>query len=138
MHILFDAEVGKWVCIKKLSVDKNTEPIDIATVLFSIEESINKKVWDFLKQEFDLEKVDEYVKELVGPGRTSAKKIEEVLAKINSPSTGKFLKTITPTKKGREILKIYLTRKALELMNFKLVPDKKLLEDYQKEKQLLE
>lgn len=138
MHILFDAEVGKWVCIKKLSVDENTEPVEIAAALFSIGESINKKVWDFLKQEFDLEKVDEYVKELVGQGRTSGKKIEEVFAKINSPTTGKFLKTITPTKKGREILKIYITRKALELMNFKFVPDKKLLEDYQKEKQLLE
>ena len=138
MHVLFDAEVGKWVCIKKLNIDENTDSLDIASILFSIDESINKKVWDFLKNEFDLEKVDEYAKELVGEGRTSAKKIEEVLAKINSPSTGKFLKTLTPTKKGRDILKIYLTRKTLELMNFKIAPDKKLIDEYIKEKKLLE
>jgi len=140
-HILFDAQVGKWVCIKKIKIKPNTEPIEISRILASIHDSMDRKIWQYLEQEINLKELDEIAYEITGAqfdkkkktytvkGRKSEAQIAEALAKCNSPSTTKKI-TKSPNKHYLEIAKSYLTRKVLDLLGVRMELDPKLVEKF--------
>lgn len=146
-QIQFSAKVKNWVCVKRGKVDANTPETEVSRILASIIDSINKKTWDFLKTDFDLENLDEIAYELTGAqainkkgvmgikGRVSEQKISECFAKINSPSTTKkFSEKNTLTKSAKEVAKAYLTFKIMDLLKIRTSLDPKLIEKYEEEK----
>ena len=145
-QIQFSAKVKNWVCIKKGKVDAATPKIEVSRILASIINSIDKKIWNFLDEDFDLKNLDEIACEIVGAvpinkkgelgikGKVSEQKIAESLAKVNNPSTTKkFSQKNSETKNGKEICKAYLTYKVLELLKVRIRLDPKLVEKYEEE-----
>ena len=109
--IQFRAKKGKWFVVKKMDIDENTEDIEVARLLNSIDETINKKIIEFLP--FDVKKLEEIADEIYQKkkGRVKEEDIANALAKLKSPSTTRKLNSITESKEGKEILKIILKSK---------------------------
>jgi len=140
----FYAEVKPWVCIKKQEIKEGSGKIDVSRALASIHESMNRKIWEYLKDDFDLEAIDKVAYEITGAeynekkkrwmlkGRKSEAQISAALAKLNSPLTTQKLGTTT--KNGKEIAKAYLTRKVLDLLSFRIELDPKIVDKYIDEK----
>lgn len=145
-RILFDAEVGNWVCIKKQAMNTDTENMDIARILASIHDSMHRKIWEFAGKEIDLESVDRIAYGITGAkynqkkkrwelkGRKSEAQILENLVKLNSDGTLKQINAIEKDAKKAGIAKDYLTRRVLDLLGFRLELDPKLAESYIDEK----
>ena len=64
--ILFEAKVGDWVCVKKGELTPGVAKIDLARLLASIQESMSRKTWDFMKDDYNLEELDKIAFELAG------------------------------------------------------------------------
>jgi hypothetical protein len=143
-EVVFSAQVGPWVCIKKQKVEPDTKKIEIARMLASIHDSMDKKVWHFLGEDFRLEELDKIAYEITGAqfdekkkewvvrGRTTEQQIAEALAKLNSPATTRQMNV--GSARGKEIAKSYLTRKVLDLLGFRLELDPKAVDKYLGEK----
>lgn len=146
-EIVFSAKVGPWICIKKQKIEQDIKNVEVSRTLASIHESMDRKIWEFLKQDFDLESLDRIAYEITGAvfdekkkewflkGRISEQQITEALTKLRSPSTTK--KITEQTKSGKEIAKAYLTRKVLELLGFNIELNPKTVDKYLEEKQKL-
>jgi hypothetical protein len=129
--IEFFAKVGNWVCIKRGDVKEGTTGPDITRVLTSIQNSIDRKKWEFLGDDLDLKYIDTIAHELVeGKGRVNADKLSEILAKVNGPGVGRKIKEVAKTKAAAEVAKTYLTRVVLDLLKFRIDLDSKLIEKF--------
>ncbi len=139
-EIRFEAEVGKWICIKKEKIDEDTKPIEISRLLASIHDSLDRKIWEYLKEDIKKEQLDKIAYEITEAeydekkkqwkvkGKITEEKITKALAKLNSPSTSKKIEV--KDKHLKELAKAYLTRKVLELLGFKIEADPKLIDKY--------
>lgn len=127
--IQFRAKRGKWFVVKKMEIDENTENIDIARILISIEETLDRKIVEYLP--FDIKKLEEIADEIYKKkGRVKDEDIVEVIKKLKSPRITRKLKEITDSKEGVEILKIILNRMVLERLGIKTRIDTKLIDKY--------
>ncbi|MFH0987027.1 MAG: DUF2666 family protein [Candidatus Micrarchaeota archaeon] len=145
---MFEAQIGKWVCIKKAKIEPGAEEMEKARILASIHDSMDRKIWEFIGKDFDLAVLDKIVNEITGAeydekkkvwtvkGRKSAEQIGEALAKCNSPSTTKQIPA-SANKHTVEIAKSYITRKVLDMLGVRLELDPGLVEKYLKDKAAL-
>ena len=146
-RILFDAKIGNWVCIKKGIIDQDTEAMEVARLLASIHDSMDRKIWEFVGKEINTEELDKIAYEITGAtynekkkswelkGRKTEQQIASALAKLNSPATTR--KINVKGKQALEIAKAYLTRKVLTLLGFRIELDPKIAEKYIEEKSKL-
>ena len=127
--IQFRVKKGNWFVVKKMEIDENTENIDIARILISIEETLDRKIVEYLP--FDIKKLEEIADEIYKKkGRVKDEDIVEVIKKLKSPRINRKLKEITDSKEGVEILKIILNRMVLERLGIKTRIDTKLIDKY--------
>ena len=147
-EILFSAQVGNWVCIKKGKLEADSKKIEASRVLASIHESMDRKIWEFLKDDFPLEELDKIAYEITGAvynekkkdwlveGRVSEERLSQALAKLSSPTTSRRINDVlmTKTKNGPEIAKSYLSRKVIDLLGIRIELDPSVVEKYIKEK----
>ena len=147
-EIVFSAQAGNWVCIKKQKVEPDTKKVEIARVLASIHESMDRKIWEYLKDDFPLEELDKIAYEITGAvynekkkdwlveGRVGEQKLSEALAKLNNPTIGRRINDAlaSKTKNGPEIAKSYLSRKVIDLLGIRIELDLSIVEKYIKEK----
>ena len=128
--IQFRAKKGKWFVVKKMDIDENTKDIEVARLLTTINETVQKKIYEFLP--FDLKKLEEIADEIYQKkkGRVKEEDITNALAKLKSPSTTRKLNSITESKEGKEILKIILNNMILERLGIKTRLDTKLIDKY--------
>ena len=145
-EIVFSAQVGNWVCIKKGT--PGAGKIEAARILASIHDSMDRKIWDFLKEDFPLEELDKIAYEITGAiynekkkdwlveGKATEEKLAGALAKLNSPTTSRRINEVllAKTKKGPEIAKSYLSRKVIDLLGIRIELDPSVVEKYIKEK----
>ncbi len=132
--------------VKKLTVKERTKPLEVARFLSSVHESLDKKMWEKLRQSMDLDALDELAADITGAekkdeeykikGRITFDKIQESLKKLKSPKTGKKVNKIVSTKPGKQPAKAYLTRKVLELLKMRIEPDPDKIEKHIKKKRL--
>lgn len=146
----FIGEVGKWVCVKKIKVDEKTPMIEVARNLASINDTIERKTWDFIKDDFDIENLNQIAYEIAGAeknkkdewevkGKVSEEKISECLAKINNPgTTKKMTEKNVKTAAAKEISKSYLTFKVMDLLKVRLKLDPTSIDQYQQQMKKLE
>jgi len=130
-NIQFRAKKGKWFVVKKMEIDENTENIDIARMLISIDETLHKKILEHLP--FDIKKLEEIADEIYQKKkgkRVKEEDIVEALKKLKSPKITKRLKEITEVKEGLEILKIILNNMVLERLGIKTNLNTKLIDKY--------
>lgn len=147
-EILFSAQAGDWVCIKKHKVEPDTRKVEISRILASIHESMDRKIWEFLKDDFPLEELDKIAYGITGAvynekkkdwlveGRATEQKLSEALAKLNNPGVGRRINELLKptTKNGPEIAKSYLSRKVIDLLGLRIELDPSIVEKYIKEK----
>ncbi len=145
-----DVPSEKWVVVKKMKVDDETTPLEISRFLASVHFTLHNKMFYFMGKELDIDELDKIAAEVVGAtwnqkkkvwelkGRISENKIVEVLAALKSPKTTKKINTVVKGKKSQELAKLYVTRKALDLMKFPLEPDPKFIEKVIEERRYLE
>ena len=128
--IQFRAKKGKWFVVKKIDIDENTEDIEVARLLSSIDETVQKKIREFLP--FDMKKLEEIADEIYQKkkGRVKEEDIVNALLKLKSPSTTRKLNSITESKEGKEILKILLNNTILDRLGIKTRLDTKLIDKY--------
>jgi hypothetical protein len=143
----FTAQVGKWVCVKKLSVAPNSNPVEVSRGLASIHDSMDRKIWEFIGREFPLEPLDKIVYEITGAeynekkkewqlkGRKTEEQIAAALAKLNSPST--TAKLVAKTESEKELKKTYITRRTLDILGFRIELDPSMAEKYLKDRATL-
>lgn len=135
-EVSFIAQVGNWVVIKKQKVEPGTKKMEVARILASIRSTMDKKIWDFMRDDFDLAKLDGLAQEIVGEkGKISEERMAGILAKLGSPGTGKRIGELTQTKNGKEIAKMYLTNRVLELANLRIHADPDIIQKYVDEKE---
>jgi hypothetical protein len=145
-EVQFTAQVGKWVCVKKQKVPDGAK-IEVSRALASIHDSMDRKIWEFLGEEFDLEALDKIAYEVAGAefdekkkkwlvkGRVSEQQIINALAKLKSPALTRSADI--STKNGKAIAKAYVTRKVLDILGFQIELNPKTVEKYLEEKSKL-
>lgn len=143
-EVKFEAQIGKWVCIKKGTIEENASKIEASGLLAGIHDSMDRKIFEYLSDEINTKQLDTIAGEITQAtlnkkgeyelkGRVSEQQIGEALAKINSPSTTKKM-TLPENKHAMELAKTYLTRKVLEILKVRMEIDPKLIEKYLEEK----
>jgi len=112
-----------------MDIDENTEDIDIARMLISINETVDRKIIEYLP--FDMKKLEEIADEIYKKkGKIKNEDIVEVIKKLKSPKITRRLRKITDSKEGVEILRIILNRIVLERLGIKTRIDTKLIDRY--------
>ncbi|HIP35184.1 MAG TPA: DUF2666 domain-containing protein [Methanothermococcus okinawensis] len=128
-NIQFRVKKGNWFVVKKMDIDENTEDIDIARMLISINETVDRKIMEYLP--FDMKKLEEIADEIYKKkGKIKNEDIVEVIKKLKSPKITRRLRKITDSKEGVEILRIILNRIVLERLGIKTRIDTKLIDRY--------
>jgi hypothetical protein len=128
-HINFSAKHGSWIVVKKMALDEHTADEDIARILLSIRETLNNKIYDYLRSDFELETLEQWADEIVPGGRLSEEKIAEVFKTLKSPKTTKRLKEFTTDKHKLEVYKGLLTELVLQRLKLNTL-ELKPLEKY--------
>ncbi len=128
----FIARHGKWIVVKKMDIDENTEKIDIARLLISIRETLDRKIFEYLDDDFDLRKIDNIASEIVPDGRLTEEKIAQALKKLNSAEISRKLEG---DKLKKEIAKQILTEKVLQKLKLKTL-DAKSIDKYIQRKEM--
>jgi len=130
--INFFAKHGKWIVAKKIDIDESTEKIDIARLLISIRETVNEKIFEYFDEDFDLQKIENIVSDLVPNRKLTEEKIAEILKKLKSPSVTKKLEG---DKLKKEIAKQILTERVLQKIKLKTL-DAKTIDKYIRKKEM--
>ena len=130
--INFFAKHGKWIAVKKIDIDESTEKIDVARLLISIRETVNEKIFEYFDEDFDLQKIENIVSDLVPDGKLTEEKIAEILKKLKSPSVTKKLEG---DKLKKEIAKQILTERVLQKIKLKTL-DAKTIDKYIRKKEM--
>lgn len=147
-EIVFSAQVGNWVCIKKGKLEAGSKKVEASRILAGVHESMDRKIWDFLREDFPLEELDKIAYEVTGAvynekkkdwlveGKATEERLSQALAKLSSPATSRRINDVlaAKTKNGPEIAKSYLSRKVIDLLGIRIELDPSVVEKYIKEK----
>ena len=147
-EINFTAEYGSRVCVKRQKIEPNTKKIEVSRALASIHDSMDRKIWEYLGEDFPLEQLDKIAYEISGAqfdakkkewmvrGKVSETQLSSILAKLNNPGMSKKINEVLnpKTSKGLEISKAYITRRVLDLLGFRIELDPKTVDKYLDEK----
>ncbi|MBP2144535.1 hypothetical protein J2127_001718 [Methanococcus voltae] len=128
--ILFNAKKGKWYVSKKLKIDENTADVEVSRILISVEETLSKKIKEYLP--FDMIQLEEIADEIYvsKKGRVKEEDISQALAKLKSPATTKKLGKLTDLKEGKDILKVVLTNIILDRLGISTHIDIKTIDKF--------
>ncbi len=80
--ISFMAKYGDWISVKKLSIDKNTKPEEVAAHLSSIRITTDRKIAQILG--VDTDSLDAYAETITRNMRKSAANLQKVVASLGS------------------------------------------------------
>lgn len=132
------ANYSGWVAVKKITVEKNTRPIDIALFLAGLNETFDRKVEDNLRKVMDLKALDAHLEQVIAKGKKSSDDVARALAEINSSATNKIVnemvagasvvkpegvtgKTLKKEEEAlKELVKVYATKKALNALDLRV------------------
>ena len=129
--INFMAKHGDWIAVKKMEIDDRTEAIDVARLLLSVRNTVDRKLFEYLDKDFDLEKLEGIVAEIVPKGRLSEEKIAEVFKKL----TYSVPRKLEGNKLQKEIQKQIATEMVLKKLNLTTM-DADSFDKYIKKKEL--
>ena len=97
--VVFMAKYNGWVSVKKMSIDKNTKPEEVAANLSSIRMATDRKAAQILG--IDTELLETYATNMIGTMRKSAANLEKI---TNALDDAEALKEIENSCKGNKSL----------------------------------
>ena len=125
--IEFLAKYKDWVAVKKIRIDANTKPEEIAAQLSGIRQSIDKKAFELLG--IDTAKLDAYAARLTSGSRKSYNTLAQIVQKLG---TGDAKETITAATNSKqelnEIASTYLFRRTVQGLSFDFDVNAEMLE----------
>jgi len=123
-EIQFIANCKGWQAIKKLKIDDNVPPIDVADFLASISLSFDSKLFEYVGKIVDIKQLDDFSAKLVSGKLKKEEDFALVLKEITGINASKLINSLIPvtadnkTKdKLKEYMKVYLLRKILKVGN---------------------
>ncbi|PIU02980.1 MAG: hypothetical protein COT55_00660 [Candidatus Diapherotrites archaeon CG09_land_8_20_14_0_10_32_12] len=123
-EIQFIANCKGWQAIKKLKIDDNVPPIDVADFLASISLSFDNKLFEYVGKIVDIKQLDDFSAKLVSGKLKKEEDFALVLKEITGVNASKLINSLIPvtadnkTKdKLKEYMKVYLLRKILKVGN---------------------
>lgn len=106
------AKYKDWVSIKKLSIDKETKPEEVAAQLTSIRMAADRKLPQIMG--INTEELDIYAADSTNNMRKSLANIEKIINILCSGDTKKIIDTSIPSESVRSIAVIYLFGRMLQ------------------------
>ncbi|MCD6247633.1 MAG: DUF2666 family protein [Candidatus Diapherotrites archaeon] len=118
--IQFIAKLGDWVSVKKLKVEKATEPREVAEFLISLAMSANRKIEDFLAEEIDFETIKKAIDDI--SSEEPLKVLENATVRRVIRQAIKNRKTLDKkvVKEFEELAKVFALRYALKKAGYKI------------------
>ncbi|MEM3060338.1 MAG: DUF2666 family protein [Candidatus Anstonellales archaeon] len=114
-----------WEVIKKASIDSATTPQEIAFTLSGMQESLDRKAYDFLGINTNL--IDQYSQSLAKGKKKSLKGLGEVLSTLEPSEISFQLKAACPEEKLLDVAKTYFIRSLVKAFGFDTLPNRELL-----------
>jgi len=146
-RVEFFANKGKWVVVKKLKVTEKTDELDIARFLASVNETMDRKMYEFLGTAMDLEALDAIAAECCGAekgkkgysvkGRMSDERMQQAIAATRSVKVSKAINAVVEGKKTRDAAKSYVVRRVFDFMKFPINVSAKQVEGIIEEREQL-
>lgn len=147
-QIEFFADVGEFRVVKKMKVDEETEAMDVARFLSSVQDTLVRKTRDYMDKDMPMDKLDEIVAKICDAektksgwklrGKVNEERISKCLAEARGTKATRMINEIIEGKKARDLAKAYVLQTTLEALGFPLTLDSKLFEKYLEEKELME
>ncbi len=110
--VAFMAKYKDWISIKKLSIDKETKPEEVAAHLTSIRMATDRKLPQILG--INTEELDLYANDSTNNMRKSVANLEKIVDILCSDNTKKTVSKAIPSDSVRGIAVIYLFGKMLQ------------------------
>ncbi len=110
--VAFMAKYKDWISIKKLSIDKETKPEEVAVHLTSIRMATDRKLPQILG--INTEELDLYANDSTNNMRKSVANLEKIVDILCSDNTKKTISKAIPSDSVRGIAVIYLFGKMLQ------------------------
>lgn len=138
-HVKFQAKIDDWICIKKGKFDEHTDDIEAAKLLASIYDSFNRKIWEYIGSEIDLQELNEIAYQITGAEYDDDKEKYRIKGRVTNKQIAKAMKALkskvprmldVEQDELRQVAKTYVTRKTLELLKIKIDPDPDKLKKY--------
>ena len=124
-NVSFCAKYKEWLVIKKMGIDETTTPQEVAGTLASINATLVRKSFDFLKINTSI--IDEYSSSLVKGKRKAWGNIGEIFSSLKPAEISTKLKEACPEEKLLPVAEAYFLRSLLSAMGFELQPTTEML-----------
>ena len=124
-EIILSAKVGNWVVIKKMTVEEDTKKPEIANMLSNINETINRKGFEFL--EIDTPAIDEYAGALTKGKRKGYGTLADVFSSLKNSEVKERLLKAVPEEKLLPATEAYFVRRILENVGYAFIPTHEIL-----------
>ncbi|MFP3289411.1 MAG: DUF2666 family protein [Candidatus Micrarchaeota archaeon] len=113
----FLAKYKDWIAIKKMSIDADTKPEEIAFHLASIRQTIDKKAFEILG--IDTKQLDDLANKITSGARKSYKALAEAIASLGSQEARDIVaKACNGKEELQEVANAYLLRKVVQNLGF--------------------
>lgn len=110
--ILFSAKWGNWIVIKKMAIDRDTRPAEVAGILAGIETTVNRKAFEFAG--IKTAPIDELAAQLTKGKRRGWGTVAEIFGKLSSADLKSRLAPACPEGILLPIAEAYLLKRVLE------------------------
>ncbi|MEM0359745.1 MAG: DUF2666 family protein [Candidatus Diapherotrites archaeon] len=126
--IQFVAKMGDWIAVRKLTMEKKTDPVTVMEFLAGLSVSFDNKIEEFLGKTVDIKKLNTAIEEATSGISKGEKGISEALAQVNSSTVNKAINEIcekpelqkNEIDELKEFCKVLAMRKALKKAGLKI------------------
>ncbi len=124
-EVIFTARYKDWMVIKKLLIEENTTPQEVAAILAGIEETMSRKSYEFTG--INQQKIEAMAEKLTKGKRKSFTSLSESLSTLKPTELKNELLAACPTPAHLPIAENYLVKSMLDSLGFKTNLDRQTL-----------
>lgn len=125
-EIVFSANYGNWISIKKMAIDSETKAMEVVYQLSAINETINRKGFEFAG--IKTEVVDGYVAELVKGKRSGYANLAEIFGALKPSEVDAKLLEAAGEDLKLPIARAYFVRRIIESLGYPIIPSCEMLQ----------
>lgn len=124
-EIAFTAKYRDWIAIKKMSVDGDTKPEEVAAILASINSTLQRKSYDFVG--ISREAIEEYAKSLSKGKRKAYGSLAEIVSAVKPGEVKEKLLSSCSDPKLLPIAESFFLKSLIESIGFRTTLDADVL-----------
>ncbi len=124
-EIVFSAKYGNWVSIKKMAIDSETKAMEVVYQLSAINETINRKGFEFAGIKTEL--IDVFVEGLVKGKRSGYANLSEIFGSLKPAEVDAKLLEAAGEELKLPIARAYFVRRIVESLGYPVIPGCEML-----------